>query len=56
VTPPSATARTHKVKSGDTPYSIARRYGVSLQALLAANPGLNARQLRVDQSINLPSR
>lgn len=49
-------ARTYKVKSGDTPASIARKNGVKLPALLLANPGLDAKRMKVDQVINLPAQ
>src|SRR5207248_5335461 len=38
---PMAASKTHVVKSGDTPYAIARIYGVKLASLLSANPGLD---------------
>jgi LysM repeat protein len=43
------------VRAGDTPAAIARKYGVKLDALLAANPGLNPKRLKVGQSITIPS-
>ena len=52
--PPVAKPRTHIVATGETPASIARKTGVSLTALLAANPGLNPKKLHVGQPINLP--
>ena len=51
-----ATGKTHVVKSGENPSSIARLYGITANALLAANPGVDARRLRVGQSLNVPSR
>lgn len=51
---PAARPRTHTVVAGETPISIARKYGVGLDALLAANPGLNPRHMRVGQVLNLP--
>jgi LysM repeat protein len=53
---PSPGVRTHKVISGDTPISIARRYSIKVEALLAANPGLNPRRMRIDQSLTIPGR
>ena len=47
-------ARTYVVKAGDSPYSIARKNGVKLEALMAANPGLDPRRLRIGQTLNLP--
>ena len=52
--PPISKPRTHIVAAGETPAAIARKSGVNLNALLAANPGLNPRKLRVGQVINLP--
>ena len=54
--PPASanTARTYVVKAGDSPYSIARKNGVRVDALMAANPGLDPKRLRVGQSLNLP--
>jgi LysM repeat protein len=52
--PPAAKPRTHTVAARETPAAIARKYGVNLNALLAANPGLNPKKLRVGQVINLP--
>lgn len=52
--PPPIHFRTHTVASGETLASIARKSGVSLSALQAANPNLNPRHLRTGQTINLP--
>lgn len=44
-----------KVKSGDTLSQIAKKRGVTLKALLAANPSIkNANMIRVGQSIKIP--
>jgi tetratricopeptide (TPR) repeat protein len=51
----AAQARAYVVKPGDSPYSIARRTGVKLESLLAANPGLEPRRLRPGQTLSLPS-
>jgi LysM repeat protein len=53
---PRATASasgTHKVKQGETLYSIARHYGLSVGALQAANPGVKAAGLQIGQSLRL---
>jgi LysM repeat protein len=50
----TARPRSHTVKSGETPSSIARLYGVRLEALLTANPGLEPRKLKVGQPLNVP--
>ncbi len=48
------TARTHMVVAGETAVRIARRYGISLNALLAANPGLEPKRMRIGQVLNIP--
>ena len=53
--PPPALRR-HKVKSGESPSSIAREYSVPLSKFLAANPGLKPTKLRIGQELNIPSR
>jgi len=50
-----ATPRTHTVVAGETAVRIAHRYGVSLDVLLAANPGLEPRRMRVGQILNIPA-
>ena len=50
----SVSARTHKVQAGDTLAAIARKYGVSLDALEAANPQVRPTRLRVGVLLNLP--
>jgi LysM repeat protein len=54
VRPAAAKPRTHIVADHETLAAIARKYGVSLTALLAANPGLNPKKLHVGQAVNLP--
>ena len=48
-----AAARYHKVVSGDTLYSLAQRYGTSVDALKNAN-GLTGNDIRTGQSLRLP--
>jgi LysM repeat protein len=52
--PPAAKPHTHTVAGGETPAIIARKFGVNLNALLAANPGLQPTHMHVGQVINLP--
>ncbi|WP_185983494.1 LysM peptidoglycan-binding domain-containing protein [Aureimonas mangrovi] len=47
----SGRPQAYVVQRGDTLSSIARSFGVSLQALLAANPGLSERDLQVGRTI-----
>jgi LysM repeat protein len=42
------------VKAGETPSLIAKRYGLKVEALMAANPRLDPRRLRVGQSLSIP--
>lgn len=51
---PVSARRTHRVQAGETPSSIARRYNVKLEALLAANPGLNPKRMQVGQTLKVP--
>jgi tetratricopeptide (TPR) repeat protein len=46
--------RSHTVTAGETMAAIARKAGVSLPALQAANPGVNPKKLRAGQTLNLP--
>ena len=52
----SSSSRNHKVVAGDTLTSIARHYRLKVEALLAANPGLNPKRMRIDQNLTLPAR
>jgi LysM repeat protein len=45
----------HTIKSGETLTAVSRRYNIPLDALLAANPGINAKSLKVGQKIRLAS-
>lgn len=51
----TAAAKTHRVQSGDTPWSIARKYHVKLDALMSANRGLDPRRMQVGQVLNIPA-
>jgi LysM repeat protein len=53
--PGPALGRTHTVKAGETPSTIAKKYGVKLDALLAANPRLDARRMQVNQTLSIPA-
>ena len=48
-----STSTYHKVQSGDTLYSIARRYNTSVNQLKQVN-GLTGDVIRVGQSLRLP--
>jgi len=51
----SAASRTHAVAANETESSIARKFGIKLSALQAANPGVNPNKMRVGQILNIPS-
>jgi LysM repeat protein len=50
-----AASRTHVVKSGEFPSTIARQYGISVASLMAANPQAKATHLQVGQTLNIPA-
>ena len=55
VTPlPPPRPHTYVVKSGETLAGIARKQGISLRSLQAANSGLNPKKIHKGQTINLP--
>jgi LysM repeat protein len=51
---PAASPRTHTVKAGETPGMIARQYGVRVEALMAANPKLEPRRMRIGHALIIP--
>jgi LysM repeat protein len=51
----TAPARTHRVQSGDTLSSIARKYSVKLETLKAANPQVNPTSMQVGHLVNIPA-
>jgi LysM repeat protein len=48
--------RTYTVRSGETMAEVARRYGVSLPKLQAANPTIQPRTMKPGQTLNIPSQ
>jgi membrane-bound lytic murein transglycosylase D len=49
-----STVVVHRVARGETLSHVARRHGVGVEALRAANPGVNPRRLQVGQSVQVP--
>lgn len=43
----------HKVESGESFWSISRKYGISMEDLAKANPSINTKKLKIGQEINL---
>lgn len=54
-TPTAAAAgQTYTVQAGDIPVTIAQKFGITVEALLAANPGLDPRDMHVGDVVNIP--
>jgi LysM repeat protein len=49
-------AREHVIVKGDTFGSLATKYGVTVKALQAANPGVDATRLRIGQKVKVPAK
>ncbi|HZV33731.1 MAG TPA: LysM peptidoglycan-binding domain-containing protein [Verrucomicrobiae bacterium] len=54
-TPPTPSATEYVITKGDTYYSIAKKYGLKMSDIKAANPSVNPSKLKVGQKIELPS-
>jgi len=52
--PPCPGGTYYTIRSGDTLFSIARRYNVTVDAILAANPGLDPQSLQIGRTICIP--
>ena len=52
--PPDQGGQTHVVQAGETLYSIATRYGVTVEAIMAANDLANANFIYVGQRLVIP--
>lgn len=51
---PASLGQTYIVKSGDIPVTIAEQFGITVEALLAANPTIDPRGLQVGQVLVIP--
>jgi LysM repeat protein len=47
---------TYTIAAGDTLATVARKFGVRLDSILAENPGIEPNRLRVGQKIRIPAR
>lgn len=56
ITPPDSVDGYHRVKQGETMYSIARTYMVSINDLDAANPQVVNHQISIGQLIKIPTK
>ena len=52
----ASVGQTYVVQAGDFPATIAQKFGVSLEDLLAANPGIDPTNLQVGQVIVIPPK
>lgn len=53
---PAATSpNTHTVRAGETLYGISRKYGLSVEALRSANPGIDPEELLVGHVLKIPT-
>lgn len=52
--PPCAGGFLYTIRAGDTFYSLAQRYGTTVAAIQAANPGVNPNALQIGQQICIP--
>jgi tetratricopeptide (TPR) repeat protein len=50
----TVTSKTHTIQAGDTAYSIARRYRVSVNSLLSANPRMDPRRMKIGHVLAIP--
>ncbi|HVV70374.1 MAG TPA: LysM peptidoglycan-binding domain-containing protein, partial [Verrucomicrobiae bacterium] len=55
VTAPPASATEYTISSGDNFSSLAKKFHVSVKALLDANPGVQPTRLKIGQKINIPA-
>jgi LysM repeat protein len=55
IAPPTPTPFAYKIRAGDTMGGIADKFNVGLDALLAANPGVNPNSMSVGKTLNIPS-
>ncbi len=52
---PSDSSGTYTIAKGDTFGSLAKKNGVTIKAIEAANPGVNSSHLKIGQKIKMPS-
>jgi LysM repeat protein len=52
--PPTGETKDHKVEKGDSFYTMAKKYGVTMKAISEANPGVDSTRLKIGQVIKIP--
>ena len=50
----SADGKIHKIQSGDTFAKLAKKYNVSVEAIVRANPDANPARLKIGQKVRIP--
>jgi LysM repeat protein len=53
---PSSLGQTYTVEAGDIPETIAAKFGITTDALLAANPGIDPTNLQIGQVLIIPPK
>jgi LysM repeat protein len=53
--PPVAPAHEYTVTKGDSFYTIAKKFGVTVKAIEAANPGVEPTKLQIGQKLQIPA-
>ena len=54
ISPHATSGHTYVVQSRDTMASISRKFNVKLESLVVANPGVDAKKIKVGQIVNIP--
>jgi len=52
---PASLGQTYTVQAGDIPVTIAEKFGITVEELLAANPGIDPRGLQVGDVLIIPA-
>ncbi|NLW21797.1 MAG: LysM peptidoglycan-binding domain-containing protein, partial [Tissierellia bacterium] len=55
-TPPCPNGFLYTIRPGDTLFLLSQRFNVSVQAIIAANPGIDPNNLQIGQVICIPRR
>ncbi len=53
---PASLGQIYVVQAGDIPVNIAAKFGITVEALLAANPGINPTDLHIGQVLVIPPK
>lgn len=56
VVPPPSEVSEHTVVKGDSFYTLGIKYGVTIKAIAAANPGVDSSHLKIGQKLNIPPK